>query len=68
MNTIDGNTMQMAATEVNLLQCSDPGLTIDTVIIELNGAHGGADVTIRGTTPDVRGSGWNDVQYVRAVK
>ena len=50
MDTIDGNTMQYAAAAVILASRDLP--IIHTVTVTLNGAHGGADVTIEGFTDD----------------
>lgn len=51
MDTIGDDTMQQAADHV--VQAATDGLPIiHTVTIILNGAHGGADVTITGFTSD----------------
>lgn len=50
MDTIDSNSMLLAAEHVARAGRGMP--IIHTVIITLNGAHGGADVRIHGFTSD----------------
>jgi DNA-binding protein YbaB len=58
MNGIDGRLLHDAAAYVD--ECSQTA-TIHTVTISLNGAHGGADVTIDGTVEDAEDiTGWRD--------
>lgn len=53
MNVIDKHVMDKAREHVQ--RAVDEGVDVHTVTIILNGAHGGADLTILGTTePD----GW----------
>lgn len=63
MDTIDTDTIERAAKQVE--QRIKEGNIIDTVTITLNGAHGGADVRIQGSTPD--GDAFGDIDETIVV-
>ena len=63
MNSID---IDWRALSAYVEECAKHA-NIHTVTVTLNG-HGGADVTIQGSVPDVRGGSWGDVEYVRTYE
>lgn len=48
MDTIDNSVMERAAAEVQRLAADHNLMYVHTVTIVLNGAHGGADVIVKG--------------------
>jgi hypothetical protein len=66
MSGITGNTLRSAAKFVD--ECGERA-EIHTVTLVTNGAHGGVDLVVKGTAPDVRGEPWGEpwgeVEYER---
>lgn len=56
MSTNDWNTPMPGTAEIATLAnyLGTCGLDVHTVIIELNGQHGGFDVTLKSTDPDMQ--------------